>query len=138
MIQRSLGDKLAHVLERSGLALVGATCGLFIAAFFARSQVAGTSLEWLLLALTAIGALGFYLGIDIPPSAAPTEGSGPDLIELFSALGTFLTAFASFASAVILIADVYPKLYWPAAVLLSWLIGVILQIAAGTMARLRR
>ena len=138
MIRRSLGDRLAHALERTGLALAGAACGLFIAAFVARSQIDPTHLSWVILVLMASGALGFYLGIDVPPTAnVLTEGSGPDLVELFSAFGTFLAAFASFASAVILIADLYPRLFWPALILVSWLVGVILQIAAGIIARLR-
>ena len=60
--------KFAHVLERSGLALAGAACGLFVGAHV------GSSVPWLttqgfLLVMMLSGAVGFYLGIDTPQVA---------------------------------------------------------------------
>ena len=43
MVHRSFTDRLAHVLERSGLAMAGAACGLFVAAYMARTQVEALS-----------------------------------------------------------------------------------------------
>ena len=138
MIHRSLGDRLAHVLERSGLAMAGAACGLFVAAYMARTQVEALSAAWSILAVMILGALGFYLGVDVPPATnPPTEGQGPDRVEILSALGTFLAALMTLISVAVVILDLYPRLFWPAIILLGWLVGAILQIAAGIIARLR-
>ncbi len=138
MIHRSLGDRLAHVLERSGLAMAGAACGLFVAAYMARTQVEALSAGWIILAVMVLGALGFYLGVDVPPPAnPPKEGEGPDRVEILSAAGTFLAALMTLISVAIVIFDIYPRLFWPAIILLGWFVGAILQIAAGIVARVR-
>jgi len=138
MIHRSLGDRLAHVLERSGLAMAGGACGLFVAAYMARTQVEALSAAWIILAVMILGALGFYLGVDVPPPAnLPKEGEGPDRVEILSAFGTFLAALMTLISVAVVILDIYPRLFWPAIILLGWLLGAILQIAAGIIARLR-
>lgn len=138
MIHRSLGDRLAHVLERSGLAMAGGACGLFVAAYMARTQVEALSAAWIILAVMILGALGFYLGVDVPPPAnPPKEGEGPDRVEILSAFGTFLAALMTLISVAVVILDLYPRLFWPAIILLGWLVGAILQIAAGIIARLR-
>jgi hypothetical protein len=138
MIHRSLGDRLAHVLERSGLAMAGGACGLFVAAYMARTQIEALSAAWIILAVMILGALGFYLGVDVPPPAhPPEEGEGPDRVEILSAFGTFLAALMTLISVAVVILDLYPRLFWPAIILLGWLVGAILQIAAGIIARLR-
>jgi hypothetical protein len=138
MIHRSFSDRLAHMLERAGLAMAGAACGLFVAAYMARTQVEILSAAWLILAVMIVGALGFYLGVDVPPPANPPgEGEGPDRVEILSAAGTFLAALMTLVSVAVVILDIYPRLFWPALILLGWLIGAILQIAAGIIARLR-
>jgi len=138
MVHRSFSDRLAHVLERSGLAIAGAACGLFVAAYMARTQVEALSAAWLILAVMIVGALGFYLGVDVPPPAnPPSEGQGPDRVEILSAVGTFLAALMTFVSVAIVLLDLYPRLFWPAVILLGWLVGAILQIAAGIIARIR-
>ncbi len=138
MIHRSLSDRLAHVLERSGLAMAGAACGLFVAAYMARTQVEALSAAWVILGVMILGALGFYLGVDVPPPANPAnEGEGPDRVEVLSAFGTFLAALMVLISVAIVILDVYPRLFWPAIILLGWLAGALLQIAACVIARVR-
>ena len=138
MIHRSLGDRLAHVLERSGLAMAGGACGLFVAAYMARTQVEALSAAWVILAVMILGALGFYLGVDVPPPAnPPREGEGPDRVEILSAFGTFLAALMTLISVAVVILDIYPRLFWPAIILLGWLIGALLQVAAGIIARVR-
>ncbi|MDU6135296.1 MAG: hypothetical protein E6645_08820, partial [Bradyrhizobium sp.] len=57
--------QFAHVLERSGLALAGAACGLFVGAHVGSSVPALTTQGFLLLMMVS-GAFGFYLGIDTP------------------------------------------------------------------------
>jgi hypothetical protein len=138
MIHRSLSDRLAHVLERLGLAMAGGACGLFVAAYMARTQIEALSAAWMILAVMILGALGFYLGVDVPPPAIPAkEGEGPNRVEVLSAFGTFLAALMTLISVAVVILDIYPRLFWPAIILLGWLIGAILQIAAGVIARIR-
>ncbi len=96
----SILSRLAHVLERIGLALVGAVCGLFVADL---SRFIVGSAE-IVLPLIIYGATGFYLGIDLP-QAPPDHrthlplwhglGTSADMVELLTAAGTFLTSVAA-------------------------------------------
>src|SRR3954447_225373 len=92
---RSRVRKFAHVLERLGLAMVGAASGLFVAAHVGSSIAALTSPLFVLVMMIS-GAIGFYLGIDTPPlqdaKAEPAGAAGRkvDSADLLSALGTFL------------------------------------------------
>ena len=97
--------KVAHVLERLGLAMAGAASGLFVAALVGTSHSALTNQAFLLLMMIG-GAVGFYLGIDTPPApftpstGRPADGMWDrkiDTPELLSAIGTFLAAFSAFA-----------------------------------------
>src|SRR5450755_207731 len=58
--------KAAHVLERVGLAMAGAACGLFVGAHVGSSIAALTSQGFLVVMMLG-GEIGFYLGIDTPP-----------------------------------------------------------------------
>src|ERR1700758_3818833 len=98
--------KAAHVLERIGLAMAGAACGLFVAVHVGSSIAALTS-EGFLVVMMIGGAIGFYLGIDTPPLAfhgpngEPSKGSSGgkiDTAEFLSAVGTFLATLTAFAS----------------------------------------
>ena len=60
---RSTHSKLAHVLERLGLALIGASCGLFVAGISSIDLIGSAQV---VLAMMLYGAAGFYLGIDLP------------------------------------------------------------------------
>jgi hypothetical protein len=51
--------KGAHVLERLGLAMAGASCGLFVAAHVGSSIAALTS-QGFLVVMMIVGAIGFY------------------------------------------------------------------------------
>src|SRR3954465_9194131 len=97
--------KVAHVLERLGLAMAGAASGLFVAALGGTTHSALPNHAFLLLMMVG-GAVGFYLGIDTPPSPLTTSNGRPadgtwvgkiDTPELLSAIGTFLAAFSAFA-----------------------------------------
>jgi len=137
-VKRSIGDRLAHVLERSGLAMAGASCGLLVTAYMARTRIDFLSSARLILVAMLMGALGFYFGVDVPPSAqAPTENSGPDRVEILSSMGTFLAAVTSLASVAIVVLDFYPRLIWAPIILFGWLVGAVLQIVAGAIARVR-
>jgi hypothetical protein len=98
--------KAAHVLERIGLAMAGAACGLFVAAHVGSSIAVLTSQGFLAVMMIG-GAIGFYLGIDTPPLAFhgpngdPSKGGSGgkiDTAEFLSAVGTFLATLMAFVS----------------------------------------
>ena len=137
--------KVAHVLERLGLAMAGAASGLFVAALVGTSIAALTNQAFLLLMMLG-GAIGFYLGIDTPPrpfnaaTGQPTNGDWIDRIdapELLSAVGTFLAAFSAFASVGVIVLRHDPHIAWTWMIMAGWCMGVTMQIVAGTIARSR-
>jgi hypothetical protein len=132
---RTRTSKTAHLLERIGLALAGAACGLFVAAHVGRSSFEMLGSTTAVLAMTCYGAIGFYLGIDIPPHTALAGRTDP--AELSSAIGTFLGATSAFVSVCSIVVDTDPQRVWTLVVWSCWLIGVTLQIVAGAIARLR-
>lgn len=138
--ERSAKSKVAHVIERSGLALTGGACGLFVGAYLVKSNISMFGSDALVFALMALGAAGFYLGIDLPP-VAPQLNASPklhrklDAVELLSAIGTFLAAVESTAAvAAIITGDLFgPEA--PTLVGAGWAIGAAMQITAGLAAR---
>ena len=96
---RSTLSRLAHILERTGLALVGAACGLFVAEVGRFIEVIGSG--EVVFAMIIYGATGFYLGIDLPQVPADYRmhlplwrglGNSADMVELLTAAGTFITS----------------------------------------------
>jgi hypothetical protein len=135
--------KFAHVLERSGLALAGAACGVFVGAHV------GSSIPWLttqgfLVLMMLSGAFGFYLGVDTPtrpfdPDEEGTPaGSRIDAAEFLTAFGTFLATLTAFVSVAIIILREPPHIAWTWAIMAGWVAGVAMQIIAGTIARARK
>jgi len=140
--------KFAHVLERLGLAMAGAASGLFVAALVGTSFAALTTQAFLLLMMLG-GAVGFYLGIDTPPLPFdPKNGNDPakhggwvgkiDAPELLSAVGTFFAALSAFASVGVIVLRQEPHMNWIGMIMAGWVVGVAMQIVAGTIARVRR
>jgi hypothetical protein len=141
---RSLISRSAHVVERTGLALAGGSCGLFVAAHVARSDINLLGSVGVIALVMIYGAAGFYLGIDLPlPPERLRElplrnlGSKADAVELLSAAGTFLTAIAAVIAVTSIILDEVARPGGAVAVFLAWLIGASMQIAAGIIARSR-
>ena len=141
---RSTVSKWAHVFERSGLAMAGASCGLFVAALMIRANInmgGGVAA----LAMTLYGGFGFYLGIDLPPplhkpdqEIAEQHAAKTDTVELLSAAGTFFAALTAVLSVYLIVVD---ERLWVGVVMMIaalWLVGTTLQVAAGVIARLRR
>jgi hypothetical protein len=137
--------KTAHVLERSGLAMAGAACGLFVGAYVG-SSVAALASQGFLVIMMLGGAIGFYLGIDTPPlafhgpNAEPSKGvSGGkiDTAEFLSAAGTFLATLTAFVSVGVIVLREDPHIFWTIAVMLGWVAGLMMQIIAGAIARAR-
>jgi hypothetical protein len=142
---RSRVRKFAHVLERLGLAMAGAACGLFVAALVG-SSFALLSSQGFLLVMMIGGAVGFYLGIDAPallfhPATAPPSNGGTggkiDSAEFLSAVGTFLATFSAFASVGVIVLRHNPHLAWTTMIMAGWVVGVAMQIIAGAIARTR-
>ncbi len=130
--------KSAHVLERLGLAMAGAACGLFVSAHVGSSVSALTSQGFLLIMMVA-GAIGFYLGIDTPQ--LPFHGEDDpkiDAAEFMSAVGTFLATLTAFISVGIIILREEPRIAWTWLIMAGWTIGIVMQIVAGAKARSRR
>ena len=136
--------KFAHVLERIGLALAGASGGLFVGAHVGSSFAALTTVAFLIVMMVG-GAIGFYLGIDTPRKAlAPiskskkgNSGGKIDAAEFLSAAGTFLATLSAFLSVGVIVLRENPHSLSTIAILLGWVVGVIMQIVAGAIARTR-
>jgi hypothetical protein len=144
---RSAVSRWAHILERTGLALTGASCGLFVAAHVGRANFDLIGSAAVVLAMMLYGAAGFYLGIDLPP--APRDhrlhlplrnglGSRADAVELLSAAGTFLAAVTAVVSVSSIVLDETAHAIIALLIGLGWAIGATMQIAAGVISRRRR
>jgi hypothetical protein len=141
---RSTVSRWAHVLERTGLALTGASCGLFVAAHVGRADIDLIGSAAAVFAMMIYGGAGFYLGIDLP--RAPPDhrmhlplrhglGTRADAVELLSAAGTFLAAVAAVISVSSIVLDETAHASTALLISLSWAVGTTLQIAAGVIVR---
>src|SRR5450755_4503123 len=101
-----------EVMERIGLAIMGALCGLFVAAMVAKADIEEINSLGALFSAVLYGSLGFYLGTNIPSRSSSrtisSTGSGPRTIALASAIGTFVAAFAALVSVYTIIFDQTP------------------------------
>ena len=141
---RSTFSKLAHVLKRFALALIGASSGLFVAGAVAILDPIGSA--EVLLAIMLYGAAAFYLGIDLP-QAPPGHragltpgrrlGTSADMLEVLTAAGIILAAVAAVVSVFIMIFGEAPANSTATVIGLSWAVGTTMQIAAGVIARTR-
>lgn len=141
---RSRKAKVAHFVERVGLATAGASGGLFVAAHLAETNIEPLIWPSCILAMMVYGAVGFYLGIDIPPAASAPDTLShaahdptSDTVEILSAAGTFLATVAAFVAVSGLVVDSDMSVVAMLAVGGVWLVGGAIQIVAGTVARLR-
>jgi hypothetical protein len=129
-----------------GLAMGGASGGLFVAVRTSASDIAMLALPATIVAMMVYGAIGSYLGIDLPPEAsyaAQTDAalgeSEPRIkwVERLSAAGTFFAALAAFISVCSIVVDNNPHTASMLVVGCGWLVGVTMQILAGLIARAR-
>jgi hypothetical protein len=138
---RSRVRRFAHLLERLGLAMVGAASGLFVGAHVGSSIAALTSQGFLLIMMMG-GAIGFYLGIDTPPLQEPKGesadgGAKVDSADLLSAIGTFFAALTAFTSVSVIVLREDLHVLGTMLIMLGWVVGVMMQIIAGAIARTR-
>jgi hypothetical protein len=132
----------AQVVERIGLAIMGALCGLFVAAMVAKADIEEINSLGALFSAVLYGSVGFYLGTNIPSLSSSRTfshpGSGPktNQVALASATGTFVAAVAALVSVYMIIFDETPPAIWNIGIGFGWALGVLLQLAAGAAARL--
>jgi hypothetical protein len=141
-IDRSSLNRFAQIMERIGFAIMGALCGLFVAAFVAKANIEQINSLGVLFSVVLYGTIGFYLGADItslPCSASVQAFSGAGAranpITLASATGTFLATVAALVSVYMIVFDEALPVIWNVGIGFGWMLGVLLQLAAGTVAR---
>jgi hypothetical protein len=143
MMARNIPRLAAHVLERVGLALVGAAAGLFVGIHTGAGIAAFTNPTFLLV-MMLVGATGFYLGVDIPPhrfQSISVDLPGTwldgkiDISELLAAIGTLLAALATFLSAAMIVLALDATFASAGALLAVWGAGTLMQVAAGAISR---
>jgi hypothetical protein len=137
-ISRSSVNRFAQIMERIGFAIMGALCGLFVAALVAKADIPEINSVGVLFSVVLYGAIGVYLGTNIPSlySGASDTGSRMNSTALASATGTFLAAVAALLSVYMIVFDETPPVIWNVGIGFGWILGVLLQLAAGTAARL--
>jgi hypothetical protein len=133
---RTRARRLAHILERLGLAMAGAACGLFVSAHVG-STISVLTSQGFLLVMMIVGAVAFYIGVDTPPMP-DEEHADIDTAEFCSSVGTFLATLAAFFSVAIIILREDPHIAWTWLIFVGWTAGVVMQIIAGAKARMRR
>ncbi len=125
--------------------MAGAASGLFVAAHVG-SSIAVFASEGFIIMMMIGGAVGFYLGIDTPalafhsPYGPPPNGGSSgkvDSAEFLSAVGTFLATLTAFVSVITIVFREDPHVYWTMMIMLGWVVGVLMQIIAGAIARAR-
>jgi hypothetical protein len=138
-------NRFAQIMERAGLAIMGAMGGFFVAALVSRANIGEINSAGILFAVILYSSAGFYLGTNVSalPASAPYRaisrhgsgfGSGP--YALISAIGTLLAAVAALMSVFMIVLDELPALVWIIGIGSSWMLGVLLKLAAGVAARL--
>ena len=125
--------RVAHVVERTGLAMSGAMCGTFVAALQTSANAELFDSAGFIVSMVLLGAIGFYLGIDIPRLRGRPR---VDAVELLSATGTFLAAVAALISVYAFVFDQIPRRAWDFTIVSWWMLGVAMQIGAGLIGRL--
>src|SRR6266566_9231745 len=115
-INHSNVNRFAQVMERIGFAIMGALCGLFVAAMVAKADIEEINSLGVLFSAVLYGSLGFYLGTNIPSQSSSrtffNTGASPRTIALASATGTFVAAVAALVSVYMIIFDETPPVMW--------------------------
>ena len=137
----SLIVQIVQVTGRLGLSMAGAMCGTFVAARLTMTNAELFDSAGFITLMVLVGILGFYLGIDLPRLRAslgePELGQRIDSIELLSKIGTFLAAIAALISVYAFVFDETLRRSFEYMVASWWMIGVVLQIGAGLIGRIR-
>jgi len=124
-------NRFAQVAESTGFAIMGALSGLYVAALMAKMDIEEINSVGVLFLVILYGSVGFYLGTNLSGSRPRTN-----LIALAGATGTLIAALAALVSVYMIVLDEIPPVIWNVAIGFWWMLGVLLQIATGTAARL--
>jgi hypothetical protein len=136
-VNRSHVNGFAQVVERIGLAVMGALSGLFVAALLAKINIEQIDSIGVLFLVILYGSVGFYLGANLPSLSSDNSSRlRANLIALASASGTLIAALATLVSVCMIVLDEIPPVIWNVAIGSWWILGVLLQLAAGAAARL--
>jgi hypothetical protein len=125
--------RLAHFVERISFAMAGVACGTFVAAAVGRADAALLQSTWLILTIIAVGGVGFYTGIDLPPRHHSRPGFDPACV--LGPAGMFLTSASALASVTLLVLGADLRSGWLTLIAAGWIAGTALQVAAGAVAR---
>jgi hypothetical protein len=74
------------------------------------------------------------------PNGEPSKGGSVgtiDTAEFLSAVGTFLSTLTAFVSVGVIVLRANPRIIWTIIIMLGWVVGLMMQIVAGAMARTR-
>jgi hypothetical protein len=134
--------QIVQVTGRLGLSMAGAMCGTFVAAQLTMTNAELFDSAGFIALMVLVGILGFYLGIDLPRLRASLtepelEHQRIDSIEVLSKIGTFLAAIAALISVYAFVFDETLRRSFEYMVASWWMIGVVLQIGAGLIGRIR-
>jgi hypothetical protein len=142
-ISHSSVGRFAQAMERAGFAIMGALCGLFVAAQVAKADIEAINSLGVLFSVVLYGSVGFYFGTNVASlssSGRPFYNAGSDRstnpVALAGAIGTFLAAIAALASVYMIIFDEIPPVIWNIGIGFGWMLAVLMQLAAGIAARL--
>lgn len=120
-----------HLIERTGLAMVGICCGLFVSAYLTRSGVEEFSSMTSVATITVCSSVAFYLGIDHVHRPRYFCSNA----ELFGAVGTFSVAFGTLYAVCSIIVDADATTLKTAIVGISWTVGICALVLAGIFGR---
>jgi hypothetical protein len=132
----------AQVAERAGFTIIGALSGLYVAALMAKIDIEEINSVGVLLLVIRYGSVGLYLGTSLPslPSGVShsvlSDSVRENLIALASATCTLIAALAARVSVYMIVLDESLPIIWNVAIGFWWMLGVLLQLAASTAARL--
>jgi hypothetical protein len=134
--------QIVQVTGRLGLSMAGAMCGTFVAAQLTMTNAELFDSAGFIALMVLVGVLGLYLGIDLPRLHASLiepelDRQSVDSIELLSKIGTFLAAIAALISVYAFVFDQTLQRSFEYMIASWWMIGVILQIGAGLIGRIR-
>jgi hypothetical protein len=134
--------QIVQVTGRLGLSMAGAMCGTFVAAQLTMTNAELFDSAGFIALMILVGILGFYLGIDLPRlrsslTEPELDRQRIDPIELLSRIGTFLAAIAALISVYAFVFDETLRRSFEYMVASWWMIGVVLQIGAGLIGRIR-
>jgi hypothetical protein len=129
--------RVARVIQRCGLALTGALCGLFVVAHLAKANVDVFDSIGVVFAMLRFGIIGFHFGNDITPRSQEARiDVRPKADVICNAAAAFLATVSGLVSVYVVVFDEVLPVVWVAIVALCWLFGATMQIIMRLRARM--